>query len=107
MGMDITYEDDITGPDEVDRLKKMATGRGMKLLTKDRQNTFYNGSGSSLPASNLDHVVATKNMEFKALNGADMTILGWPQIENDVPAQDDWIANYSDHGVLYFEVQKS
>lgn len=81
---------------------------GMRRLPKTHDATWYNGSKSSLPPSNLDHVYATTNLRFKAFKRADGTdanvsVRGWAQETTDI-AKDKWIANYSDHSLLYFEV---
>jgi hypothetical protein len=45
------------------------------------------------------------HLEFKEFNGADVTVRGWPKLPNPT-AQDNWIRDFSDHGLIYFEVQK-
>ena len=77
----------------------------MRLLTKDEPATWSNGSQSSLRPSNLDHVVAADHLEFKGFSGAEVKVLGWPKLST-AASQDEWIENYSDHALLYFEVQK-
>ena len=64
-----------------------------------------NGSSSRLKPSNLDHVVASDHLKFKQFNGADVRVLGWPE-EPTPAAQDLWIKRFSDHAILYFEVQR-
>ena len=77
----------------------------MRMLTKDQQHTWSAGSGSSLPDSNLDHVVAAEHLQFKAINGADVTVKGWPELAT-AQERDAWIKDFSDHALLFFEVQK-
>ena len=77
----------------------------MRLLTKDEPVTWWGGPNTLIPPSNLDQVVAAEHLEFKSINGADVTVLGWPK-EGSPAAQGEWIDDHSDHGCLYFEVQK-
>ena len=77
----------------------------MCILPKDAPATWSNGSTSSIRPSNLDFVVAADHVEFKKFSGAEVTVRGWPKLST--PAQQDkWIRDFSDHGLLYFEVQR-
>jgi len=107
MGMQYTYlrERDITAELEVLKAANFARGRGMKLLAKDVPTTWWNG-GTGLAPSNLDQVVAVEHMAFEDFGGAEVTVLGWPK-EPTPSAQRAWIADYSDHGCLYLEIQRS
>ena len=108
MGMEYTYlrDRDIDPDQEIEKMRRFAEGRGMRLLTKDEPATWWNGSTSGLPPSNLDQVVATENLTFSDFGGAQIQVYGWPK-EPTVAAKDAWIADYSDHGCLYLEVQKA
>jgi len=77
----------------------------MRILDKNEPFTFFNGSTSSIGPSNLDHIVAADHLQFKTINGADVDVRGWPQETADAK-KDTWITKYSDHALLYFEVQK-
>ena len=48
MGMEYTYlrERDIQVNQEIEKIKRFAEGRGMRLLDKDEPNTWSNGSQS-------------------------------------------------------------
>ena len=107
MGMKYPYvrSEDVEVENELLRLDRHAKRRGMRRLTKDEPHTWWNGPGSSLPPSNLDHVVASEHLHFKQMNGADVTVLGWPK-ENTDTKKAKWIGDHSDHGLLHFEVQK-
>lgn len=105
MGMNYTYGDkDITGQEEVERMEKLVSSAtyNMRLLVKDQPNTFFNGTNSQYPPANLDHVFASNSVKILQKNGKDVNVLGWPQ-EQD---KDSWIDQYSDHALLYFEVEK-
>jgi len=75
----------------------------MRLATKNADATWGDPSKPSM-RSNLDHVVAADHLRFVQFDGADIDVRGWPKL----PASDqaDWMRNYSDHGLLYFEVEK-
>jgi len=114
MGLSQTYTDkDLSGDEEIARLKRRAgvSSISMEVLDKPvvadlgRQATFWPGSQSEFAASNLDHVVAAKHLQFKQFGTAPVDIRGWPQ--EDTPAKRDaWAKKFSDHALLYFEVQR-
>jgi len=106
MGLNLTYSDnDLTGPEEVKRLGKKVSRAQMTLLDKDEPATYWPGSRSSYPVGNLDHVVAANHLQFKDFGGSPIKVIGWPQ-EATPEAMDAWSKKYSDHAMLYFEVQK-
>lgn len=106
MGMNLTYsQKDITAAEEIDRLKKRAAKQKMAVLEKTEQNTFWPGSGSAYLPGNLDHVVAANHLKFKLFQGKPVDVRGWPQLNNDA-ARDQWAQDFSDHAMLYFEVQR-
>lgn len=80
---------------------------GMQRLAKTHPASWSNGSASSLPPSNLDHVYASTNLSFRAFaapgGGSNVSVRGWAT-EATVAKQDKWIKDYSDHCLLYFEV---
>lgn len=105
MGMKYPFKKSVKPCLELKKLDNQAKYRKMRRLTKDEPFTWNNGSKSSYEPSNLDHVVAADHLKFKQLNGCDVTVLGWPK-ESDEAAQDAWIEKYSDHALLYFEVDR-
>ncbi len=82
---------------------------GMRRLAKTHDATWFNGSTSSLPPSNLDHVFASTNPAFKAFvrpddgQRAEVAVRGWVDASTDAK-KDAWIGRYSDHSLLYFEL---
>jgi endonuclease/exonuclease/phosphatase family metal-dependent hydrolase len=103
MGMNYSYGNkDISGQEEVERMAKLVSRStyNMKLLNKTHPNTYFNGSNGTYPPSNLDHVFATKNINFRDQDGAPIKVGGW----NEAADPDLWIQEYSDHAFLYFEV---
>jgi hypothetical protein len=97
---------DISPTEELQKLAAVAKRAGMRFLTKDEPNTFSNGSGSRLPASDLDHVIAADHLTFKSFAGSDVSVRGWPK-EPTPAKQDAWIRNFSDHAMLFLEVQRA
>lgn len=102
---------DFSGFAEISRISDWACRREMKLVPKDgvpdtdgtpMELTWWNGSDDYEPAG-LDHVVASDHLDIRKLSGeAGISVLGWPEL----PSTEwrTWIANYSDHALLYFEV---
>ena len=111
MGMAYPYDKNIDGETELRKWDTRASQYyGMRRLLKSHEKTWSNGSRSSLPPANLDHVYGAKHLVFKQFkNGSndevDIDVRGWVN-EPTIPDQDTWIANFSDHSLLYFEVQK-
>lgn len=106
MGMKLTFNPkDVSGPEEIERLRQRAVSKRMILAEKNRPATFWPGSNSTIPQSDLDHVVAARHLSFKKFGGADVDVRGWPS-EPDDTSKDAWAAKFSDHALLYFEVQK-
>jgi len=110
MGMKYPYDKSIDATTELAKWDAYAAKAkvGMKRLVKTHEASWYNGSKSSLPPSNLDHVFASTNLKFRNFRRTDgsqaqVAVRGWVQ-EKTPAAQDKWIANYSDHSLLYFEV---
>ncbi|MBI3166426.1 MAG: hypothetical protein HYZ24_17205, partial [Chloroflexi bacterium] len=79
--------------------------RNMRLLSKSAPATWSNGSKSSIPDSNLDHVVAADHLVFTQFDGSDVSVRGWAE-KKTTQEKDEWIRQYSDHSLLYFEVHK-
>lgn len=103
MGMKYPFKKNINSDIEVDYLTKQTKSYGMKPLTKSHPNTWSNGPSSSIPDSNLDHVVAASHLKFKNFSGSEVKLVGWPEMTN-AKDKDKWIKEYSDHALLYMEV---
>mgnify|MGYP001278006541 CR=1 FL=1 len=106
MGMKYPYQRSIDAETELRKLEHEAKKVKMRPLGKDAASTWSNGSKSSIPPSNLDHVVAADHLMFRKFGDADVAVRGWPK-ELTVAKQDKWIRDYSDHGLLYLEVQRA
>ena len=108
MGMNLTYsKKDISGIEEIERLKKRLGHKSvaMNILNKSHDVTFWPGSKSSYDPSNLDHVVAADHLNFRKFGGVDVDVRGW--VDEGTDAQKDaWPKKFSDHALLFFEVQK-
>ena len=106
MGMNLTFSaQDVSADEEIQRLQKRVRSRKMQLLAKSYPETFWPGSKSSYLPGNLDHVVAADHLQFKGFGSAHIDIRGWPQ-ETTPEKRDAWTRKYSDHALMYFEVQK-
>jgi len=106
MGMKYPYKQTINYELELKRTDNVAKRYyGMKRLTKTHDVTYNPGSKSTLVKSDLDHVYASKHMEFKQFSNADVMVTGWVDKETE-HEEDQWLDEYSDHCLLYLEVQK-
>lgn len=110
MGLDYPYQRAIDASTELKRWDTRASAYyAMHRLAKTHDLTFSNGSGSSLPDSNLDHVYAAKHLTFTRFqrpdgSQAEVDVRGWVNAATPA-AKDKWIEDYSDHCLLYLEVQ--
>lgn len=103
MGLNMTFSDaDLSGAEEIARVDKILSFRDLNRQQKTHPHTFNNGSGSSYPPADLDHVYASSNLEFKDQGqGATVRVGGWAEAQ-DVDA---WIDAFSDHAPLIFEIE--
>ncbi len=109
MGMNLTYsEKDISAEEEIARLSKRLSSKTVKMsiLPKTVEATYWPGSNSKYPIGNLDHVAAADHLTFKDFNGSPVSVRGWVE-EDESTARDEWAEKYSDHALLYFEVEKA
>lgn len=105
MGFDYPYKEfDIPAQDEIRELDRRCGYRQMRRLIKSQDVTWWNGSENYTPG-NLDHVIAADHLQFKSFKGSEIQIKGWPELNTDTRKK-TWIKKYSDHALLYFEVQK-
>ena len=105
MGMYYPYNSSIGYTTELRRIDGKASRNNMRRLSKDKPHTFWNGSASPTQPSDLDHVVASNQLQFKQWSGRDINIRGWPELSTTAE-KDAWIGRYSDHALLFLEVQK-
>ena len=108
MGMNLTYsKKDIPAEEEVQRLRKRLAHKSvcMKVLDKSHEATYWPGSHSRYEPGDLDHVVAAEHLKFKDFGGVSIDVRGWVNESTDT-GKDEWVKNFSDHALLYFEVQK-
>lgn len=111
MGMKYPFDRNIEAEIELkksDRYAKRVKIQ-MRRLVKTHDVTWFNGSSSSLPVSDLDHVFASTNLDFTSFTRpadgamAEVRVRGWVDETTDAK-KDAWISKYSDHSLLYFEV---
>tara|TARA_R110001592_G_scaffold279041_2_gene546424 strand:+ start:204 stop:1025 length:822 start_codon:yes stop_codon:yes gene_type:complete len=104
MGMVYPYDQDIHPDLELRRLDSRAKRAQMTRLDKSNV-TWWNGSQGNYAPSDLDHVVASNQIHFKNFAGHPVHVRGWVEKTTDAE-KDAWIKKYSDHCLLYMEVQK-
>ncbi len=104
MGMEYPFKREILVDIELQKLDGGAKRVKMRRLSKNRPHTWWNGPGKLQP-SNLDHVIASNHLNFKQFDEAEIDVRGWPQM-NSEQEQVNWISKYSDHGLLFFQVEK-
>ncbi|MBA4044929.1 MAG: hypothetical protein C0471_10985 [Erythrobacter sp.] len=104
MGLDYyRTEHDIPMEREIAVMKERMVRRKMRKPVTSHPHTFYNGSGSSLPPSELDHVFVAQHMQLDNSRGFEVEVGGWAKLAT--PAErDDWIERFSDHAPLIFTV---
>jgi hypothetical protein len=90
-----------SGAQELARLRYFAGKNRMRVLSKTHDLTWRNGDLSS----NLDHVVAAQHLRFTKFGDAEVAVRGWPEQATD-DEQRKWTSRFSDHALLYFEVEK-
>lgn len=105
MGLRYIQNQGVQADLEITKLEKDGQKAGMRLLGKNSPASWWNGSKGGYAPSNLDHVLASGHLSFKKIRGAEVDVRGWVSLPPG-PAQDDWIAAYSDHSLLYLEVQR-
>jgi len=111
MGMEYPFDKEIKEDLELKKWDQKASQYfGMRKLKKTHTSTWSGGSASTIPDSDLDHVFAAKHLLFKHFQNSnnidvDVSVRGWVDTHT-APKKDQWIADYSDHSLLYFEVQK-
>ncbi len=92
-----------SGTEEIAELGTQATNNGMKILQKTHDHTWSDGK----KVSNLDHVIASDDVEFKTqLAGpppAQVLVDGW--VNRTGEARTNFIQNISDHCLLFAEVK--
>lgn len=103
MGMDYLGSDkDISGQREIEELSKAANRRDMRLLSKTYPATYWSARYGE---SDLDHIVAMDHLEFADFGGAQVEVSGWNDAASEADKA-DWVETFSDHAMLYLEVQK-
>lgn len=111
MGLEYPFGGSIAAETELRKADRYGNRASIKMrrLAKTHGATWFNGSGSSFPPSDLDHVFATTNLKFRAFavpgaaGPSEVSVRGWVDEATD-SKKDTWIERYSDHSLLYFEV---
>ena len=104
MGMEYPFKREILVDFELRKLNSGAGRARMRRLGKNKPHTWWNGPGGFKP-SDLDHVIASNHLTFKQFNGSDVDVRGWPSEQTEAE-QKAWIDKYSDHALLFFQLEK-
>lgn len=103
MGMDYyRNENDISMAREIEVLTKKLRRRKMTVLKKSHPNTFFNGSTSPYPPSNLDHVFAANHLNFQVISDDVLVKVGGWAEKTTISQKDAWVKKYSDHAPIIF-----
>lgn len=104
MGFDYWYtQNDILKEREIEVLTAKMRRRGMRKPPTSHPFTYFNGSDSSYPPSELDHVFVAEHMKLDDSKGWEVKVGGWAELTSD-SERDDWVAKYSDHAPVCFTV---
>ncbi|MBI4810621.1 MAG: endonuclease/exonuclease/phosphatase family protein [Ignavibacteriales bacterium] len=103
MGMQYPFDKNINPELELKKLDSQAQKASMHRLSKNNP-TWWNGPKSKIKPSDLDHVVASDSLRFKKFDGSEIDVRGWTKCNNDAEKA-NWIKSYSDHALLYLEVE--
>jgi len=104
VGLNVTYApNDVTGPEEVERYRRVFAARDMIEVEKDQDATLWGGPGSTYDPADVDLAFASDHLDIRpGANGSGLSVLGWPALP--LAQQGPWIENFSDHALLYGEV---
>jgi len=105
MGMKYPFQKSIEAKLELQKLDADAAKRKLRRLAKSKPATWWNGPGSSIPASDLDQVVAADHLKFKKFAAAEVDVRGWASLDTDAKKK-AWIKAHSDHSLLFFQIEK-
>jgi exonuclease III len=105
MGMKYPFQKSIEATVELQKLDADAKKKKMRRLGKTNPATWWNGPGTSIAPSDLDHVVVSDHLKFKTFAGnAEVDVRGWASLATDAEKK-TWIKDYSDHSLLFFQVE--
>jgi hypothetical protein len=109
----------VTGREEIDALARDAGQNGMRMLEKDRPETWHAwGKGprgnrrklqvdelAGAKRSNLDHVIASQGLDFARVGsgGEPVHVRGWQQVQDTARA--DYLWDLSDHSALFVKLR--
>jgi len=77
MGMNYPFQRSSAATLELQKLDADAAKKKLRRLSKSKPATWWNGPGTSLPPSDLDHVVAANHLKFKMFSAAEVAARGW------------------------------
>jgi endonuclease/exonuclease/phosphatase family metal-dependent hydrolase len=89
--------------DEIATMTERMARRQMRKPVTSHPHTFFNGSESSIPPSELDHVFVADHMQLDDSKGYEVEVGGWAKLTTNA-ARNAWIRRFSDHAPLIFTV---
>lgn len=104
MGLDYPFQKKIDAPTEIQKLDREAAKKKLRRLTKPGPS-WRNADTPAGKEGDLDHVVASDHLQFRQFGGFDVALRGWPELATEAQRK-KWIGDFSDHALVYFEVQK-
>jgi len=105
MGMDYPYVPDVEGHHELRWLDGRLKSRKMHRLSKTVAWTWNpNPYKSTYPRSDLDHVIASKSLDFSTFKGGAMVRVDGPDEHSTKEDIQAYREHFSDHSALYMEI---
>lgn len=101
MGLNYHYSHDIAAEVEIDHMRYRSNWRKMNHLNKSNPFTWSNGKDMF---SDLDHVLASQQIQFQKWDSAHIKVGGWNELPSNSPEFRTFIETVSDHCSLYCEV---
>jgi endonuclease/exonuclease/phosphatase family metal-dependent hydrolase len=105
MGLNAAWnpKSDLEADEEIAFLENRMRSVKMVRLTKTHEASWWNGKDKPGP-SKLDHAFAAEHLRFRSFDGHPIKVIGWPTL-SDADAQRQWIESFSDHAMLYGEIE--
>ncbi|MFE8032367.1 endonuclease/exonuclease/phosphatase family protein [Thiohalocapsa marina] len=105
MGLNAAWnpKSDLDADEEIAFLENRMRSVKMVRLTKTHEASWWNGKEKPGP-SKLDHAFAAEHLRFRQFDGHPIKVIGWPTLP-DADAQRQWIESFSDHAMLYGEIE--
>ncbi len=105
MGLDYPYGEDIVAERELKFIDGRLKSRNLFRLPKTQDFTWHpNPKSKRYPRSNLDHVIAARNLKFTDFGKGALVRVDGPNAKSTKAEITAYRKYFSDHSSLYFEV---